>query len=115
MRYQVKERYRHNKHAVIDTSLVLGWVLCSTPSLKRAHKIADALNTVEKLSLSEDGVRVVPRVDTVWQIDPKGIMNRPPAMWGADPTHGHGAQRSMPRAMYQICLSSARRKQPLKV
>ena len=46
------------------------WV-CECFNLSQAHQIADALNTVERLPLSEDGVRIAPD-DTVWQIDPKG-------------------------------------------
>ena len=58
--------------------------ICSCDSDSRACQIADALNKVERLTLSEDGVRIAPG-DTVYQIDPKGMINRPPNMFGADP------------------------------
>lgn len=50
-----------------------------------AIQIAAALNIVEKLPLSEDGVRIASNVDMVYQIDPKGMTNRPPSMFGPDP------------------------------
>jgi hypothetical protein len=58
--------------------------LCSCDSDNTAVQIANALNTVERLPLSEDGVRVAPN-DTVYQIDPTGMINGPPEMRGADP------------------------------
>jgi hypothetical protein len=75
MRYQARRGIWGTGAIVENTHTEKG--LCSCASDNAAVQIANALNTVERLPLSEDGVRIAPN-DTVYQIDPAGMINGPP-------------------------------------
>jgi hypothetical protein len=83
MRYQARRSNWGVGAVVEDTHTKKAICSCSFDD-NAAVQIAAALNVAERLPLSEDGVRVAPN-DTVYQIDPAGMINSPPGMRGVDP------------------------------
>ena len=56
----------------------------TNPAQPILDRLAEAEGVVAKLPKTADGVAVVPGIDTIWQIDPRGMINCPEGL-AADP------------------------------